>query len=123
MFFISTTNDRTVNRMVNSLCRHLHERDENGATAGGGWWVGNPKIGCFVCDFCLTQNRREKQEATFLAQAVKSEYLPMIQDLEVPQGIEDEISSVWGDMVAAKEIRYYDRSGVEKRAREEMGDL
>ena len=47
----------------------------------------------------------------------------MIQDLEVPQGIEDEISSVWGDMVAAKEIRYYDRSGVEKRAREEMGDL
>ena len=28
-----------------------------------------------------------------------------------------------GDMVAAKGIRYYDRSGVEKRAREEMGDL
>ena len=53
----------------------------------------------------------------------ESEYLPMIQDLEVPQGIEDEISSVWGDMVAAKGIRYYDRSGVEKRAREEMGDL
>ena len=42
----------------------------------------------------------------------ESEYLPLIHDLEVPQGIEDEISSVWGD-----------RSGVEKRAREEMGDL
>ena len=36
MFFISTTNDRTVNRMVNSLCRH--ERDENGALVGDGEW-------------------------------------------------------------------------------------
>ena len=53
----------------------------------------------------------------------ESEYLPLIHDLEVPQGIEDEISSVWGDMVAAKGIRYYDRSGVEKRAREEMGNF
>ena len=33
--------------------------------------TSNPKIGCYVCDFCLTQNHRGKQEATFLAQAIR----------------------------------------------------